>query len=148
MLRGGGVPTVERVKRWSAKTYMVERYLPGLTAAQAADARERIAAATGKLARIGVQLSYLGSTFVPEEESCFCRFEAESRDAVEVACALAAVPFARIVETRDFDEKQRRGRAGSASLATPHSAGRCLRPGADCGAHHLDRRGDPGPELE
>jgi hypothetical protein len=33
------------------------------------------------LAASGVALRYLGSSFVPEEESCFCRFESDSAPA-------------------------------------------------------------------
>jgi hypothetical protein len=90
-------PSVGGVKR-----YLVERYLPGVTDGQLDEAGERLAAAAKRLAADGVEVRYVGSTFVPEEESCFCRFEGASRDEVERACVHAGVPFARIVETRDF----------------------------------------------
>ena len=81
---------------------MVERYLPGVTAAQLDEAGARLAAAARELAADGVGVRYLGSTFVPEEESCFSRFEGADGDAVRSACERAGVAFARIVETRDF----------------------------------------------
>ena len=81
---------------------MVERYLPGVTADQLDEASERLAVAAQELAGQGVQVQYLGSTFVPEEESCFCRFESANADDVRRACEQAGMPFARIVETRDF----------------------------------------------
>jgi hypothetical protein len=78
------------------KEYMVERYLPGITARELDEASARLAAAADELAAEGVQLLYLGSTFVPEEDSCFCRFEASTREVVQLVCERAAVPVARI----------------------------------------------------
>jgi hypothetical protein len=84
------------------RKYLVERYLPGVTDGQLDEAGERLAAAAERLADDGVEVRYVGSTFVPEEESCFCSFESAGRDAVKQACEQAGVPFARIVETREF----------------------------------------------
>jgi hypothetical protein len=82
--------------------YMVERYLPGITTGQLDEASARLAAASEELAEGGLHVRYLGSTFVPDEESCFCRFESADADGVRRACERAGVPFARILETRDF----------------------------------------------
>jgi hypothetical protein len=82
--------------------YLVERYLPGITAGQVDEASSRLAAAALELASLGVGVRYLGSTFIPEEESCFCRFEGTTAADVRRACERAGVPFARIVETHDF----------------------------------------------
>jgi Protein of unknown function (DUF4242) len=84
------------------KKYLVERYLPGVTDGQLDEAGERLAAAAQRLAADGLEVRYVGSIFVPEEESCFCSFEGASADEVERACEQAGVAFARIVETRDF----------------------------------------------
>ena len=97
MLAHRARPSVGGVKR-----YLVERYLPGVTDGQLDEAGERLAAAAERLAADGVEVRYAGATFVPEEESCFCRFEGASPDEVERVCVQAGVPFARIVETRDF----------------------------------------------
>jgi hypothetical protein len=86
------------------KRYMVERYLPGVTAENFEELRKRIASAT----RAVPSVRYLGSTFVPEEESCFCRFEGASLDDVRRTCVAAGIPFARIHETWDFLPKQGR----------------------------------------
>jgi hypothetical protein len=83
------------------KGYLVERYLPGVTADELDDASARLAAAARSLAAQGVELRYVGSTFVPDEESCFCRFDSADADDVRRACEQAGVPFARILETRD-----------------------------------------------
>jgi hypothetical protein len=84
------------------RKYLVERYLPGVTDGQLDEAGERLAAAAGRLADDGVEVRYVGSTFVPEEESCFCSFESAGPEAVRRACEQAEIPFARIVEIREF----------------------------------------------
>jgi hypothetical protein len=81
---------------------MVERYLPGVTAAELDAASSRLAAAAAALAAQGVAVRYVASTFVPEEESCFCTFESDGPAGVRRACEDADVAFARIVETLDL----------------------------------------------
>ena len=78
--------------------YMVEGYVPGATEASLEDGRRRIEAAAEQIAADGTSIRYLGSTFVPEEESCFCWFESASVADVSRACELAGITFARIVE--------------------------------------------------
>lgn len=82
--------------------YLVERYLPSVTDGQLDDASTRLAAAAIELAAEGVDVRYIGSTFIPEEESCLCRFEASDANAVRRACERAGVELARIVQTRDI----------------------------------------------
>ena len=66
--------------------YLVERYLPGRD-------RAWLEAALARLRRPQTKAAYLGSTYVPEDDSCFCRFEAETaddvRDANEIAVTVA-----------------------------------------------------------
>jgi hypothetical protein len=88
------------------RRYMVERYLPGMTARELDDASARLAATAEELAAQGVRVRYAGSTYVPKEESCFCRFEASSREVVERACERARLPFARIHAVRSFPRKE------------------------------------------
>jgi uncharacterized protein YbjT (DUF2867 family) len=85
--------------------YLVEQYLPGVTASQLDDASARLAAAASELAANGVDVRYISSTFIPEEESCFCRFEAHDARDVRRACERAGVALARVVETHDFSPK-------------------------------------------
>ena len=84
------------------RTYIVERYLPGVTAGQLEEASARLAAAAEELTMQGIAVRHTGSTFVPEEESCFCRFEGASAADVRRACEKAGISFARIVETHDL----------------------------------------------
>jgi hypothetical protein len=80
--------------------YLVERYLPGRDRAWLESALARLVSPRG-----GV--TYLGSTYVPTDESCFCRFEAETADDVRDANAVAGVPFARIVAAEEIGIAQR-----------------------------------------
>ena len=75
---------------------MVEQYLPGISPAELDEASARLTAAVAELTARGSEVRLVGSTFVPEEDSCFCRFEAPSSEAVRRACELARVPVARI----------------------------------------------------
>jgi hypothetical protein len=78
-------------------TFMVERYLPGIAPGALADAVARAGSAAAELTQQGVPVAYLGSTFIPDEESCFCRFEGRDIEAVEEANRRAGVPFWRVV---------------------------------------------------
>ena len=42
-------------------------------------------------------MAYLGSIYVPSDDSCFSRFEAETMGEVRDVNEIAGVPFARIV---------------------------------------------------
>ena len=76
-------------------TYLVERYLPGRD-------RAWLETALARLPRERSGVAYLGSTYVPADDSCFCRFEAETADDVRDANDVARVPFARIVATTEL----------------------------------------------
>jgi hypothetical protein len=78
-------------------TYMVERYLPGIDEEQLHAAIGRVKAATAQMRDEGVAVRYLGSTFAPEDQCCFCLFAGPSRAAVQEANERARFPLARIV---------------------------------------------------
>jgi hypothetical protein len=75
--------------------YLVERYLPGRD-------REWLDAALARLPRARNGVVYLGSTYIPSDDSCFSRFEAESADDVRDVNEIAGVPFARIVAAAEI----------------------------------------------
>jgi hypothetical protein len=77
-------------------SYLVERYLPGLTADALRAGLGRAQAACAQLTASGAPVRYRGSMFLPDEESCFCRFDAESAETVARANEMAQLPFARI----------------------------------------------------
>jgi hypothetical protein len=76
-------------------TYLVERYLPGRDRAWLEEALGRLPAE-----RHGV--AYLGSIYIPEDESCLCRFEASDAEDVRLVNELAQVPFARITAATEL----------------------------------------------
>ena len=76
-------------------TYLVERYLPGRD-------RAWLEAALARLPKDRRGVAYLGSTYVPSDESCFCRFKAASAENVRDANEIAGVPFARIVAAEEI----------------------------------------------
>jgi len=78
------------------ETYLVERYLPGIGRDGLRALTERLGAASADLRARGVAVNYLGSLYLPQEESCFCRFEASSANAAVHVNELAEAPFARI----------------------------------------------------
>ena len=78
-------------------TYMVERYLPGVGEEELDAAIGRLNAAVAQLQAQGVAVRYLGSTFAPEDQYCFCLFTGPSPAAVQEANERASFPFARIV---------------------------------------------------
>jgi hypothetical protein len=76
--------------------YLVERYLPDVGADELRSLAERLERASATLCRDGTPVRYLDSTFMPEEESCFCRFEAPSLHVTALVNRLAHAPYARI----------------------------------------------------
>jgi hypothetical protein len=78
-------------------TYMVERYLPGTGEEELHAALGRLQAAAAQLQAEGVAVRYLGATFAPADQYCFCLFTGPSPAAVQEANARAEFPFARIV---------------------------------------------------
>lgn len=85
-----------------ARRYLVERYLPGITRAELRTAERRLAHAVATVRTGATPLVYLGSTFMPGEETCFAHFEGVLED-VERTCRLAGLRFARIVEVEEIE---------------------------------------------
>ncbi len=77
--------------------YIVERYLPGLVPPDLARALDRLRRVTEELRSEGTAVRYLGSTIVPEDEACFCHFDAPSEAVVAEANLRAGLRFDRIV---------------------------------------------------
>jgi NACalpha-BTF3-like transcription factor len=82
--------------------WIVERYLPEATREDVDEAAALLSAATRALAAGGVEIRYLGSTFVAAEEYCISRFESTTADDVRLVCERAGVSYARIVQAQEL----------------------------------------------
>jgi hypothetical protein len=65
--------------------YVVERYLPGLSRANLLPRLSRLERVTQDLREKGLEVRYLGSTILLEDEACFCEFDSPSETAVAEA---------------------------------------------------------------
>jgi hypothetical protein len=83
--------------------YLAEQYQPGLGIDELRRATARLAAAAVALTADGVNVRFAGASFVRSDESCFCRFESESIDAVRTACQRARFPVERILVIDEVD---------------------------------------------
>lgn len=77
--------------------FLVERFLPGLTAEQLGAAASAAKEATASMTSEGTPVRYLRSTFIPGEDKCYCLFEGPSADVVKTANDRAQLPYERIV---------------------------------------------------
>jgi hypothetical protein len=77
--------------------YVVERYLPGVAPPTLMRALNRFERVTERVRSEGTIVRYLGSTIVPEDEACYCQFDAPSEAAVAEVNRRAGLRFDRIV---------------------------------------------------
>jgi hypothetical protein len=77
--------------------FLVESYLPGSQNALD-DAPASAHRAADQAALDGVAIHYVGTTFVPVDETCLHLFEAPSASAMGTAAARAGLVYDRIVE--------------------------------------------------
>ena len=78
--------------------FLVELYVSRTDPDAVGRDAERARAASAELTREGTPVRFLRSIFVPEDETCFFLFEADSADAVREAQRRAAIPAGRIGE--------------------------------------------------
>ena len=77
-------------------SYLVERYLPGVSEAELRRGLDRAQATCAELRAGGAEVRYLGSIFLPLEEACFCRFDGDSEEVIAEVNRRAELAFARI----------------------------------------------------
>jgi|SRR6516225_7485035 hypothetical protein len=77
-------------------SYLVERYLPGLSEPEVRAAIGRLQIICSEWSEAGIPIRYLGSILLPVEEACFCRFDSDGPETVADASAQAQLAFARI----------------------------------------------------
>ena len=79
-------------------TYLAELYVPDRGEGARAPLAARANAAAEELSREGVDVRYVRSVFVPEDQTCFCFFEAPSADSVRDVLVRAALDAVIVVE--------------------------------------------------
>ncbi len=72
-------------------SFVVEVYAPNLSRADLADLAARAEAVARELEREGVEVRYLRSVLVPEDETCFHHFEGPTIDAIRLASKRAGL---------------------------------------------------------
>ena len=80
------------------RAFLVERYIPGVDLQDLLKGIGRVEAETAAMRQRGFDLEYLRSTFLPDDEACFCEFEASGLDLIAKACDSGGLPYARISE--------------------------------------------------
>ncbi len=83
-------------------TYMVERSLKGISMEDLGGAQT---AAIGKAAEMtagGTEISYIRSTFAPDDGRCMCLFEANSEADVKRLNDEAGIPYDSVVAAMDL----------------------------------------------
>jgi hypothetical protein len=78
--------------------FLVEFYVARTDDAAVARCSQGAREAAEAFAREGTRIRYVRSLFVPEDETCFCIYEADSADAVLAAARRAGLPADHITE--------------------------------------------------
>lgn len=82
--------------------YMVERDLKGITMEALAGAQKAAIATAADMRARGQNISYVRSTFAPEDGRCMCLFDAESADQVRALNDAAGLPYNQVVAALDL----------------------------------------------
>lgn len=82
--------------------YVVELYVGGDGAGKRAEVVARGRAAAEELARAGTPVRFLGALFLPEDETCFCMYEAPSAEAASEASRRAELAFDRVTKAYEL----------------------------------------------
>ena len=82
--------------------FMVERDLKGISMEDLAGAQKAAIAKAAEMRGAGQDISYIRSTFAPEDGRCMCLFDGESAAQVQSLNDAAGLPYARVVPAMDL----------------------------------------------
>mgnify|MGYP001549175200 CR=1 FL=1 len=82
--------------------YMVERDLKGISMEDLAGAQKAAIATASEMSGKGDEISYIRSTFAPEDGRCMCLFDGKDADQVRRLNDAAGLPYTKIVEAMDL----------------------------------------------
>ena len=82
--------------------FMVERDLKGISMDDLAGAQKAAIATAADMSGAGDKISYIRSTFAPDDGRCMCLFDGESAEQVKRLNDTAGLPYNRVVEALDL----------------------------------------------
>ena len=82
--------------------YMVERDLNGISFEDLDGAQKAAIATAADMTSKGERISYIRSTFAPNDGRCMCLFESEDADQVRKLNDTAGLPYIQVVEAMDL----------------------------------------------
>ena len=82
--------------------YMVERDLKGISMADLAGAQQAAIKTAQEMTAQGNRISYIRSTFAPDDGRCMCLFDGASNEQVQELNDTAGLPYHRVVEALDL----------------------------------------------
>ncbi len=82
--------------------FMVERDLKGIAMEDLAAAQKAAIEMAGKMSAEGDSISYIRSTFAPEDGRCMCLFDGQSAEQVAKLNDAAGIPYSRVVPAMDL----------------------------------------------
>jgi hypothetical protein len=85
--------------------FLLEVYARRTDSRAVDEAARRARAAADSLASEGPRVRYVRSIFVPEDETCFYVYEADSVGTVHEVARRAGLPVDRVVEARSAEER-------------------------------------------
>ena len=83
-------------------TYMVERNLKGISMDDLGGAQKAAIGKAAEMKTAGTEISYIRSTFAPEDGRCMCLFEADLAADVKRLNDDAQLHYDRVVEALDL----------------------------------------------
>ena len=82
--------------------FMVERSLAGISMEDLGGAQKAAISQAAQMSDSGEQISYIRSTFAPDDGRCMCLFSADSEEQVRKLNDNAGLPYDRIVPAMDL----------------------------------------------
>lgn len=82
--------------------FMVERSLPGISMEELGGAQKAAIATARRMTEGGDRISYIRSTFSPDDGRCMCLFEGESAEQVKKLNDSAGIPYDNVVPALDL----------------------------------------------
>lgn len=82
--------------------FMVERDLAGISMEDLGGAQKAAISQAQQMSDQGEQVSYIRSTFAPDDGRCMCLFEAEDEALVRKLNDTAGLPYSRVVPAMDL----------------------------------------------